>query len=89
MTPINVCLACDDNYGKYAGVVIASVLANSKDDESLNFYILDGGISESKKTEMEEAMENSTIPDMIDVDKINELVLNVRKQQLVNLISHE
>lgn len=52
MTPINVCLACDDNYGKYAGVVIASVLANSKDDESLNFYILDGGISESKKTEI-------------------------------------
>ena len=44
---------------------------------------------ESKKTEMEEAMENSTIPDTIDVDKINELVLNVRKQQLSNLISNE
>lgn len=52
MTPINVCLACDNNYAKYAGVVVASVLANSKDDESLNFYILDGGISESKKTEI-------------------------------------
>lgn len=52
MTPINVCLACDNNYAKYAGVVIASVLANSKDDESLNFYILDGGISENKKTEI-------------------------------------
>ena len=44
---------------------------------------------ESKKTEMEEAMKNSTIPDTIDVDKINELVLNVRKQQLLNLISNE
>lgn len=52
MTPINVCLACDNNYAKYAGVVVASVLANSKNDESLNFYILDGGISESKKTEI-------------------------------------
>lgn len=52
MTPINVCLACDNNYAKYAGVVVASVLANSKDDESLNFYILDGGISENKKTEI-------------------------------------
>ena len=52
MTPINVCLACDNNYAKYAGVVVASVLANSKDNESLNFYILDGGISESKKTEI-------------------------------------
>ncbi len=52
MTPINVCLACDNNYAKYAGVVVASVLANSKDDEDLRFYILDGGISESKKTEI-------------------------------------
>lgn len=52
MTPINVCLACDNNYAKYAGVVVASVLANSKDDESLNFYILDGGISENKKAEI-------------------------------------
>ncbi|DAA95789.1 TPA: hypothetical protein CPT80_06700 [Candidatus Gastranaerophilales bacterium HUM_9] len=52
MTPINVCLACDNNYAKYAGVVVASVLANSKDDEDLRFYILDGGISENKKTEI-------------------------------------
>lgn len=52
MTPINVCLACDNNYAKYAGVVVASVLANSKDDEDLRFYILDGGISESKKAEI-------------------------------------
>jgi len=52
MTPINVCLACDNNYAKYAGVVVASVLANSKDDEDLKFYILDGGISESSKDEI-------------------------------------
>lgn len=52
MTPINVCLACDNNYAKYAGVVVASVLANSKDDEDLRFYILDGGISESSKDEI-------------------------------------
>ncbi len=49
---INVCLACDDNYSKYAGVVIASVLANAKSDDDLTFYILDGGISETRKSEI-------------------------------------
>ena len=46
---INVCVACDNNYSKYAGVVIASVLANSEQDENLCFYILDGGIEKSQK----------------------------------------
>ena len=49
---INVCLACDDNYAKYAGVVIASALANSSDDERLIFYILDGGIKEEHKSDI-------------------------------------
>lgn len=46
---INVCLACDDNYAKYAGVVIASVLANANPDDNLCFYILDGGIKNKNK----------------------------------------
>lgn len=28
MNLVNVCLSCDDNYSKYAGVVIASILDN-------------------------------------------------------------
>ncbi len=52
MSDINVCLACDNNYAKYAGVVIASVLANANDDDNLNIYILDGGIEEDKKNEI-------------------------------------
>ncbi len=52
MKHINICLACDDNYSKYAGVVIASVLANSNQDTYLNFYILDGGISQKHKSEI-------------------------------------
>lgn len=48
---INICLACDDNYSKYAGVVIASILVNAKSDDDLTFYILDGGISETGKSE--------------------------------------
>ena len=51
---IKVCLACDDNYSKYAGVVIASVLKNSENDDELDFYILDGGISEEHKSQINE-----------------------------------
>ena len=49
---INICLSCDDNYTKYAGVVIASILANSNDNDNLMFYILDGGISKEKKQQI-------------------------------------
>ncbi len=49
---INVCVASDDNYSKYAGVVIASILKNANFDDELNFYILDGGISDKHKDEI-------------------------------------
>lgn len=49
---INICLACDNNYAKYAGVVIASALANANQEDNLSFYILDGGIEEGKKSEI-------------------------------------
>lgn len=52
MTNINVCLSCDDNYSKYAGVVIASILANANHDDNLSIYILDGGISDKHKEEI-------------------------------------
>ncbi len=46
---INICIACDDNYAKYAAVVIASILKNAKQDDNLCIYILDGGIEEQNK----------------------------------------
>ena len=49
---INICLACDNNYAKYASVVIASILFNAKADTSLRFFVLDGGISEQYKSEI-------------------------------------
>ena len=49
---INICLSCDDKYAQYAGVVIASILANAKDNENLCFYILDGNISEDSKNKL-------------------------------------
>ena len=36
---INVCIACDDNYSKYAGVVIASILKNADLNGELLFNI--------------------------------------------------
>ncbi len=52
MTDINVCLSCDDNYSKHAGVVIASILANASTNDNLNIYVLDGGISDEHKQEI-------------------------------------
>ena len=36
MTVINVCISCDENYAKYASVVIASILSNACDDDVLH-----------------------------------------------------
>lgn len=52
MSNINVCLACDDNYSKYAGVVVASILENAANNDNVSIYILDGGISETRKQEI-------------------------------------
>ena len=49
---INVCLSCDDNYSKYAGVVIASILANAADNDYLSIFVLDGGISDIRKQQI-------------------------------------
>jgi len=45
---INICLSSDNNYSKYAGVVIASILLSSKSND-LHFFVLDGGISNENK----------------------------------------
>ena len=52
MSKVNICLACDNNYAKYAGVVIASILHNADIDTLLSFFVLDGGISEQHKQEI-------------------------------------
>ena len=66
---INVSLACDDNYAEYAGVVIASVLQNSDKEDKLAFYILDGGISEEHKAQINDlkTIKNCNI-DFIKID---------------------
>lgn len=49
MQPINIVLAPDNNYARHCGVVMASAIANAKENSRLNFYILDGGLSEENK----------------------------------------
>lgn len=50
---INVCISTDENYSKYAGVVVASILASADKSDELTFYILDGGISDLRKKEIQ------------------------------------
>ena len=52
MTNINVCISCDDNYAKYASVVMAYIVSNASEEDDLHFYILDGEISDDSKAKM-------------------------------------
>ncbi len=49
---INVCVSCSEEYSKYAGVLIASILSNAADDDCLNFFILNMNLSELRKSEI-------------------------------------
>lgn len=75
---INVCLSCDDNYSKYAGVVIASILKNASNDDFLNIYILDGNISDTNKNKI---LQLNNIKDCnIQFVDINESMFDVYKK---------
>lgn len=50
-------------------------LGNKTYDELISYL-------DSKKEEMDKAMEESTLPENIDIDYVNQLLLNVRKYQL-------
>ncbi|WP_297299341.1 glycosyltransferase family 8 protein [uncultured Brachyspira sp.] len=49
---MDICLSADDNYAKYMGTTIASILSNSKEDEEIYFHLLDGGITEESKNKL-------------------------------------
>ncbi|MEI0525902.1 glycosyltransferase family 8 protein [Brachyspira murdochii] len=49
---MDICLSADDNYAKYMGTTIASILSNSKEDEEIYFHLLDGGITEENKEKL-------------------------------------
>lgn len=49
---IDICFSADDNYAKYMGTAITSILKNSLEDEEIVFHLLDGGISEENKNKL-------------------------------------
>lgn len=70
MNKINVCISCDDNYARYAGVVITSVLINATGFDNLHFYILNGGISDENKNKIQSlsSIRDCKI-DFVDIDE--------------------
>lgn len=52
-SPMHIVMASDQNYAKYVGVTIASILRKRRPSDILNFYILDGGINNETKQQIE------------------------------------
>lgn len=46
---INICYASDKNYAKYLALSMATVLTSKAPDDNINFYILDGGLTEKDR----------------------------------------
>lgn len=56
---LNVAYSSDDNYAKYMGISILSLLENNKDDfEKINIYIIDNNISKNNKEKLMEIISN-------------------------------
>ena len=49
MNKINVCFAADNNYAKYMGLTLMSILENADKDDVFHFFILDNGIRKKEK----------------------------------------
>ena len=50
---MDICLCSDENYAKYMGTTIASILSNSKEDEELYFHlIVDNDVTDSSKEKL-------------------------------------
>ena len=49
MSKINVCFATDNNYTKYMGLALMSVLKSANKEDALHFFILDNQIKQEEK----------------------------------------
>lgn len=58
---INICYSCDGNYVQHMACSIASILCNSNPDDTYNFYVLDGGISEKDKIKIGKISEKTRL----------------------------
>ncbi len=53
MQEYNICYSLDSAYAEQLAVSVASILKNADVDDNINFYILDGGLTEKDKAEIE------------------------------------
>ena len=53
---INLVLACDDNYAQHAAITLMSAYDQTENKESLESFVLDGGVSEVKKKKIKESI---------------------------------
>ncbi len=87
MDRINICVSTDDNYSKYAGVVIASALSHAAEDDDLHVYILDGGVSEENREKILalKSLHKCEI-NFVDIDeKLFDLYKNVKTHSYISL----
>ncbi|MBO4707164.1 MAG: glycosyltransferase family 8 protein [Elusimicrobiaceae bacterium] len=49
MNRINICFATDNNYAKYMGLALMSVLKSANKEDNLHFFILDNNIKQEEK----------------------------------------
>lgn len=52
MNKINICFASDNNYAKYLGLAIMSILKSAGKNDNLHFYILDNKIQDKEKNKI-------------------------------------
>ena len=75
---MNILLSSDDNYASLLAITIQSTLENNKDNFNvINFYILDGGISEIKKNKIALLIQNFDMAislDYIQYDNVDKLL---------------
>jgi len=68
---IPVCFVTDENYAKYMGVTITSILKNGKND-NYAFYVLDKGITTKTKSKLTKLCKNKAEIKFIDVTKFSD-----------------
>lgn len=70
---INICIASDNNYAKFLGVCMQSIIDNASNDNIYNIHILDGGISEINKSKLNKIQNNICKIHYIDMNSCNKL----------------
>jgi len=87
---INVCISCDDNYAKYAGVVIASILLSADKKDDLYFYILDGGISDEAKVKINQLKQiKDCIINFVPIDESQfDLYKNIPTHKYISMAAY-